>query len=99
MVHQERNHVLAALLSDHKWTPIYQELAKRDTFIPKPKPRPARRRKPKLNHPLREYIVTLSSDEPTYILAANAEEAAWHALELSEDRDAVLIDVRLTDEW
>ena len=52
-----------------------------------------------LNHPLREYIVTLSSDEPTYILAANAEEAAWHALELSEDRDAVLIDVRLTDEW
>ncbi len=52
-----------------------------------------------LSQPLREYIVTLSSDEPTYILAANAEEAAWHALELSEDRDAVLIDVRLTDEW
>ena len=52
-----------------------------------------------LNHPLREYIVTLSSDEPTYILAANAEEAAWHALELSEDREAVLIDERLTDEW
>ena len=52
-----------------------------------------------LSQPLREYIVTLSSDEPTYILAANPEEAAWHALELSEDRDAVLIDVRLTDEW
>jgi len=52
-----------------------------------------------LSQPLREYIVTLSSDEPTYILAANAEEAAWHALELSEDRNAVLIDVRLTDEW
>jgi len=52
-----------------------------------------------LSRPLREYMVTLSSDEPTYILAANAEEAAWHALELSEDRNAVLIDVRLVDEW
>ena len=30
---------------DHKWEPIYQELAKRDTFKPQPKPRPARRRK------------------------------------------------------
>jgi len=48
---------------------------------------------------LREYNVTLSSGEPTYILAANAEEAAWSALELSEDRYCKLIDVRLTDEW
>ena len=53
-----------------------------------------------LSHsPLREYEVTLSSGEMMYILAANSEEAAWHALELSEDRNAVLIDVRLVDEW
>lgn len=33
---------------EHKWTPIYTELIKKD-FIekPAPKPRPARRRKPK----------------------------------------------------
>ena len=52
-----------------------------------------------LGPPLREYNVTLSSGETTYILAANSEEAAWSALELSEDRDCKLIDVRLTDEW
>lgn len=48
---------------------------------------------------LREYNVTLSSGEILYILAANSEEAAWHALELSEDREAQLQDVRLIDEW
>ena len=48
---------------------------------------------------LREYNVMLSSGETMYILAANSEEAAWHALELSEDRDANLTDVRLIDEW
>ena len=30
----------------HKWEDIYKELAERDTYAPKPKPRPARRRKP-----------------------------------------------------
>lgn len=29
--------------NDHRWSPIYQELANRDSYIPKPKPRPARR--------------------------------------------------------
>jgi len=48
---------------------------------------------------LREYNVTLSSGEILYILAANSEEAAWHALELSDDRKANLQDVRLIDEW
>jgi len=48
---------------------------------------------------LLEYNVTLSSGEILYILAANYEEAAWHALELSEDREAQLQDVRLIDEW
>ena len=48
---------------------------------------------------LREYNVTLSSGEILYILAANSEEAAWHALELSMDREAQLQDVRLIDEW
>lgn len=48
---------------------------------------------------MREYTVILSSGEPTYILAASSEEAAWHALELSEDRDCKLVNVMLTDEW
>ena len=53
-----------------------------------------------LSHsPLREYNVTLSSGETIYILARNSEEAAWHALELAEDRTLKLVDVRLTDEW
>ena len=32
---------------NHKWAPIYRELAERETYTTKPKPRPARRRKPK----------------------------------------------------
>ena len=28
---------------DHKWAPIYKELADRDSYIPKPKPRRAKR--------------------------------------------------------
>ena len=48
---------------------------------------------------LREYNVILSSGGPTYILAANAEEAAWSALELSEDRQCKLINVMLSNEW
>jgi len=34
-----------------------------------------------------------------YILAPNSEAAAWAALELSKDKNANLIDVRLEDEW
>jgi len=48
---------------------------------------------------LREYEVTLSSGETMYILAANSEEAAWDALELSMDRQCKLTNVRRTDEW
>ena len=48
---------------------------------------------------LREYVVTLSSGEEIYILAANAMDAAYDALELSMDRKANLINVRITDEW
>jgi hypothetical protein len=34
-----------------------------------------------------------------YILAANAEEAAWDALELSMDRKVTLVNVFRTHEW
>ena len=34
-----------------------------------------------------------------YILAPDSEHAAWQALELSTDRDAQLIDVRLTPNY
>lgn len=46
---------------------------------------------------LRGYEVCLS-DEIIYILAANAEEAAWYALELSNELESHLLDVRLIDE-
>lgn len=46
---------------------------------------------------LKGYEVYLS-DEIIYILAADAEEAAWFALELSNDLNSDLIDVRLIDE-
>ena len=48
---------------------------------------------------LREYQVTLSSGEKMYILAADSMDAAYSALELSEDRNTKLINVRLLDEW
>ena len=48
---------------------------------------------------LQEYQVTLSSGEQMYILAADSMDAAYSALELSEDRDVNLINVSLIDEW
>ena len=48
---------------------------------------------------LQEYQVTLSSGEKMYILAANSMDAAYSALELSEDRHSKLINVRILDEW
>lgn len=48
---------------------------------------------------LREYQVILSSGEQIYILAANSMDAAYSALELSEDRDANLLNVSQVDEW
>ena len=46
---------------------------------------------------LKGYEVCLS-DENIYILAASAEDAAWYALELSNDKQSKLLDVRLIDE-
>tara|TARA_R100001463_G_scaffold10183_2_gene30018 strand:- start:599 stop:778 length:180 start_codon:yes stop_codon:yes gene_type:complete len=49
-----------------------------------------------------EYAVTLQEGEDlitTYLLAPSLEEAAWSALELSKDRDAILKNVIRTDEW
>ena len=48
---------------------------------------------------LHEYEVWLSSGENMYILAANSEEAAWDALELSMDRSVTLVNVFRTHEW
>ena len=48
---------------------------------------------------LHEYEIWLSSGEIMYILAANSEEAAWDALELSLDRSATLVNVFRTHEW
>lgn len=50
-----------------------------------------------LENRLQSYEVCLS-DEVIYILAASVEEAAWLALELSNDRQSKLLDVRLIDE-
>ena len=48
---------------------------------------------------IQEYEVKLSSGEIFYLLALNSISAAYSALELSEDRNCKLIDVKLTDEW
>jgi hypothetical protein len=48
---------------------------------------------------LREYTVTLSSGEQMYILAHNGMDAAYSALELSEERNTDLINIHITDEW
>ena len=50
-----------------------------------------------LKNRLRSYEVCLS-DESIYILAASAEDAAWEALELSNNKPSKLLDVRLIDE-
>ena len=44
------------------------------------------------------YEITLRSGT-RYILAPSSEEAAWSALELSQERNDTLINVRLKDEW
>jgi hypothetical protein len=49
-----------------------------------------------LANPLKNYEVCLS-DEVLYILAASEEEAAWDALELSNNKHSKLLDVRLID--
>ena len=47
---------------------------------------------------LKEYEVTLSG-ETWYLLAEDSMQAAYSALELSEDRQSKLINVRVKDEW
>jgi len=46
-----------------------------------------------------EFQVRLSSGEIFYLLALNSMNAAYSALELSEDRNCKLLDVKLSDEW
>ena len=47
---------------------------------------------------LKEYQITLTSGD-YYLLARDSMEAAYAALELSKDRDAMLLNVQLTPEW
>ena len=51
------------------------------------------------SHSQKEYQVTLSSGEKMFILAADSMDAAYSALELSEDRHSKLLNVRIVDEW
>lgn len=46
-----------------------------------------------------EFIVTLTNGEEIYLLARNSMDAAYSALELSEDRSTKLLNVKLADEW
>jgi hypothetical protein len=54
---------------------------------------------------MKTYEVTLSTADANqhqgtwYILAPNSEQAAWSALELSKEKQATLINVRVSDEW
>ena len=50
-----------------------------------------------------EYEVKLTDDvgniRVEYVLSPSAEHAAWQAMELSNQRNCTLTDVRLCDEW
>jgi hypothetical protein len=81
----------------HKWHSIYKDLAERESYIGQPAKPNHDGQDELLGSRLKGYEVCLS-DEIIYILAANAEEAAWYALELSNELDSYLIDVRLIDE-
>ena len=51
---------------------------------------------------LDEYAITLLEGEELhtmYLLAPSLEDAAWSALELSKDRQAILKNVIRTHEW
>ena len=47
---------------------------------------------------MKEYEVTLTSGV-WYLLARDAEAAAWAALELSNERMSNLLNVKLSEEW
>jgi len=51
------------------------------------------------NHQPRLYEITMSSGSKYYLLAANSEQAAWSAVELSKDVDTHLTNIRIADEW
>ena len=52
---------------------------------------------------LDEYEVKMSDDvgniHVEYVLAPDVERAAWQAMELSNQRNCLLKDVRMCDEW
>ena len=45
---------------------------------------------------LRDYVGNVFIE---YVLSPDSERAAWQALELSNQRNCKLIDVRMCDEW
>lgn len=47
---------------------------------------------------LNEYFVTLSNDEVFYIAAVDSMDAAYSALELSEDRHQTILDIQIVNE-
>ena len=47
---------------------------------------------------IREFEVTLTSGK-WFLLAEDAEQAAWSALELSENREETLLNVKQTNDW
>lgn len=62
-------------------------------------PEPSARLDDSLSESPFEFIVTLTNGEKMYLLARNSMDAAYSALELSEDRNTKLLNVRLVDEW
>lgn len=62
-------------------------------------PKPSARLNDSLSQSPYEFIVTLTNGEKMYLLARNSMDAAYSALELSEDRNSKLLNVRLVDEW
>ena len=80
----------------HKWHSIYKDLAEREPTSESLNSQSHEGLDGLLESRLKSYEVCLS-DENIYILAASSEEAAWMALELSDDMNSYLLDVRLID--
>ena len=53
---------------------------------------------PRIPAGLNEYLITLSSGEILYIAAADSMDAAYSALELSEDRNTGILDIEIVNE-
>ena len=54
---------------------------------------------PRLSEPASKLYEVILSSGAMYLLAPDSESAAWQALELSQERDDELINVRQADEW